>query len=210
MIHYRLLKSELTGDVYPIQVMSKAFKKEDLKKEITEKFGSIGAAIVDEVMRVISRRLADGNTVSIDNFGTFSLRLGINKVGVKDFDAVRSQDIRLNGVRFNAAKALRALTGDQSVHILKGNKANRTKTADDRWVLLYTYIIDNHIHRSIPFDELTITVADYRYITGCTDYTARKELSAFCNEGKLRVVPARRYKIYVLAKALSAEQDNVL
>lgn len=202
MIQYKLLKSELTGDVYPQQALSRTFKTDGMKKLITARYGAIGAAVVDDVVRIIGDRLADGDTVSLESLGTFSIRLGMNKTGVKDFDEVGPRDIAFNGIRFNAAKTLRSRVAEQGVHLIKGEKARRQVTADDRWAMLYGHILELHARYKTPFDEITVGVSDYRYITGCTDYTARKELAAFCLGGKLREIPARRYKIYVLAKAL--------
>ncbi len=203
MIQYKLLKSELTGDVYPIQVLSRTFKTDEMKKQIASRYGAIGAAVVDDMVRIIGDRLADGATVSLDNLGTFSIRLGMNKTGVKDFDEVGPRDIAFNGIRFNAAKSLRYRVSEQSVHIIKGEKVRRQISSDDRWAMMYGHILEIHARCKTTLNEITIAVSDFRYITGCTDYTARKELAGFCREGKLREIPARRYKIYVLAKSLT-------
>lgn len=199
MIHYKLLKSKLTGNVFPQQVMSQLFDTKLLKEKLAERYGSIAAAVLDEAVKLIGESLAEGRTVSIDDLGTFSLRLGMSKAGVKYFEDVRTQDIRLNGVRFNAAKSLRQRVARQEIHLQRGDKVRRTITAADRWTVLYSHILEEFVRLGTPVSEVTVSVSSYRFMTGCTDYTSRKELAQYCKEGKLRELTARHHKIYVLS-----------
>lgn len=52
------------------------------------------------------------------------------------------------------------------------------------------------------FAYTTTNATSYKMLTGCTGYTARKELKQFVAEGKLRRIPARRIKLYTLSSEL--------
>lgn len=49
---------------------------------------------------------------------------------------------------------------------------------------------------------VTTNATSYKMLTGCTAYTARKELEQFDAEGKLQRIPARRVKLYTLSQEL--------
>lgn len=198
MIRYKLLKAEMTGDVFPQQVETLPFTTKDLKESVRKRYGSMSAAVIDETLRIIAQQLGEGKTVSLEEFGSFSIRLGLDKKGIKDFEDVRTQDIRIKGIRFKAAKELRRQLSDQEIHLQKGDKQRRTITTGERWILLYDYIMKQYNEYATPFSEIVISVSTYRNLTGCTDYTARKELALFCEEGKLRMINAGKIKLYVL------------
>lgn len=202
MIRYKLLKSELTGDVYPQQVDSAPFDLEKLKEKLSQTYGGQAASVLDDAIDVIARRLSEGDTVSLDGLGTFSLRLGMRKKGVKHYEDVRSQDIRINGVRFNASQSLRQQIADQEIHLQPGDKQLRQVTADDRWCVLYSHMLDEFHRCRYPIADITVTVSSYRLLTGCTDYTARKELEIWCSKGRLRKIPVGKSLVYGLSEEL--------
>lgn len=96
MIQYKLLKSKLTGDVYAQQVESHPFTSNDLREKLKKEYGSIAIAVLDDTFSIITEELGEGKTVSLDEFGTFSIRLGITKKAVKDFKEVNTHDIKVN------------------------------------------------------------------------------------------------------------------
>ena len=198
MIRYKLLKTKLTGNVFPQQVESHPFSLDDLKEKVKKRYGTLSAAVIDETFQVMAEQLVDGNTVSIDNFGTFSLRLGMAKSDVKDFSDIRSQDIRVNGIRFKAAKQLRNGIEHQEIHLQQGDKVRRNVTTEDRWHLLHDYILEQQRNAHTHQTSNPITVSTYRNLTGCTDYTARKELALFAEEGRLREMSVGRVRCYTV------------
>ena len=198
MIKYKLLKTSLTGTVYPQQVETQSFTHDDLEELLRKRLGSIAPAVLNEAVQIISEKLACGNTVSIDGLGTFSIRLGMDKRNVTEYEDVRTQDIRISGVRFNAGKELREALGGVEIHVQHGAKVKREMTTDQRWVMIYDYMLQE-TDRS-GFATMSSTI--YQTITGCTAYTARKELEQFVAQGKLRAIPARRVKLYVLSTNL--------
>lgn len=199
MIRYKLMKTSLTGDVYPIQVDSQPFTSEDLKERLSRHYGPVSSAVLDDALRIIGRELGEGRSVTLDGFGSFSLRLGIGRDNVKDFDEVRTQDIRIKGIRFKAAKELRGELGDVEIHQVKGEKQRRSITTDDRWVALYDYVQKQAHAKGVRPADVFVTVAAYKYLTGATDYCSRKELAIFEKEGKLRRVAATKSCLYVLS-----------
>lgn len=201
MIRYKLLKTDLTGTIYPQQVETQSFTQEDMNDALRKRFGSIAPAIMSEAVRIISDKLADGNTVTIDGLGSFSIRLGMNKGNVTEFEDVRTQDIRINGVRFNACKELRRSLGDVDIHVQQGAKVRREVTTEQRWVMLYDQMLQEFNRTGYA----TTNSTSYRMLTGCTGYTARKELEQFVTEGKLRTIPARRVKLYTFTQELLAD-----
>lgn len=197
MIKYKLLKTKLTGNIFPQQVESQPFSLDNLKEKVRERYGALSAAVIDETFQVIAEQLANGNTVSIDNFGTFSLRLGMAKSDVKEYSDIRSQDIRINGVRFNAARLLRDGIGCQEIHLQQGDKVRRSITIEDRWHLLHDYLLEQQRHSPTLSSSIPVTVSTYRSLTGCTDYTARKELALFAKECRLREMRIGKTKCYI-------------
>lgn len=198
MIRYKLLKAQLTGTIYPQQVETVAFTQDDMDEALKNRFGSIAPAVLGEVVRIINRELADGNTVSIDGLGTFSVRLGMKNDNVTEFEDVRTQDIRINGVRFNASKELRDNLGSVDIHVQKGSAIRREITTEQRWVMLYDHMLQDFNRNGYA----TTNATSYRMLTGCTAYTARQELGKFVEEGKLQRIPARRVKLYTLSQEL--------
>lgn len=188
----------MTGDVYPQQVVSNHFGLDDLNKKLEEKFGPMSSIVMAEAIRIVSAQLAEGDTVSLDRLGTFSLRLGMRKRAVKEYDEVRSQDISVKGVRFNASRHLRNKIARQEVHILKGDSLLRSTTTTKRWVMFYARVLDDQARLDIPISEMSFSVSVYRMYTGCTDYTARKDLAQFCREGKMRDISTNSVKIYMI------------
>lgn len=198
MIRYKLIKAQLTDTIYPQQVESQPFTQEDMNKALKERFGSIAPAILSEAVRIISDELADGRSIAIEGLGTFSVRLGMKDENVTEFEDVRTQDIRINGVRFNACKELRQNLRRIDIHVQKGSTVLREKTTEQRWVMLYDQMLQDFNQTGYATTNATI----YRMLTGCTDYTARKELEQFVAEGKMQIIPARRVKLYTLSQTL--------
>ena len=198
MIRYKLLKAQLTGTIYPQQVESQSFTHKDLDEALKKRFGSIAPAVLSEAVRIVNDQLADGKTVTIDGLGTFSIRLGIKDENVTEFEDVRTQDIRINGVRFNACKQLRRNLGDVDIHVQKGSASRREITTEQRWVTLYDHMLQEFNRTGYA----TTNATSYKMLTGCTGYTARKELEQFVAEGKLRRIPTRRIKLYTLSSEL--------
>lgn len=198
MIRYKLLKAQLTGTIYPQQVETQSFTQKDMDEALKKRFGSIAPAVLSGAVRIINDELADGKTVAIDGLGTFSVRLGMNNEGVAEFADVRTQDIRINGVRFNASKELRRNLEYVDIHVQKGSAARREVTTEQRWVMLHNRMIQDFNR----IGYVTTNATSYKMLTGCTAYTARKELEQFDAEGKLQRIPARRVKLYTLSQEL--------
>lgn len=197
MINFKFLKSRLTGNVYPQQVDSKAFTTKHLEDKLRERYGSIAPSVIDDAFHIIGERLAEGCTVSIDSLGTFSLRLGISKPEAKDFDDVRTQDVKVKGVRFKVAKNVRCKVSRQSIHQVKD--INRTvSTTTIRWRVFLTQMIKDSENLSKPLSQLPVTVFLYRLYTGTTDYTARKDLAALCAQGLLTDISTAHTKMYII------------
>lgn len=201
MIRYKLLKAQLTGTIYPQQVESQSFTQKDMDEALKKRFGSIAPAVLSEAIRIVNDQLADGKTVAIDGLGTFSIRLGMKDKNVMEFEDVRTQDIRINGVRFNACKQLRQNLGDVDIHVQKGSASRREITTEQRWVMLYNTMLQGFNRTGYA----TTNATSYKMLTGCTGYTARKELEQFAEEGKLRRISARRIKLYTLSPKLIQE-----
>lgn len=198
MIRYKLLKAQLTGTIYPQQVESQSFTHKDMDEALKKRFGSIAPAVLSEAVRIVNDQLADGKTVAIDGLGTFSIRLGMKDDNVTEFEDVRTQDIRINGVRFNACKQLRLNLGGVDIHVEKGASIRREITTEQRWVTLYDHMLQEFNRTGYA----TTNATSYKMMTGCTGYTARKELEQFVAEGKLRRIPTRRIKLYTLSSEL--------
>lgn len=198
MIRYKLLKAHLTGSIYPQQVESQTFTQKNMEEALKKRFGSIAPAVLNEAVRIINDELADGKSITIDGLGTFSLRLGMKDENITEFEDVRTQDIRINGVRFNACKELRRNLGDVDIHVQKGSAVRREITTEQRWVMLYDHMLQE-LNR---VGYVTTNATSYKMLTGCTAYTARKELEQFEEEEKLRRIPARRVKLYTLSPEL--------
>ena len=205
MIRYKLLRAQLTGTIYPQQVESQPFTQKDMEEALKKRFGSIAPAVLSEAVRIIHDELADGKTVAIDGLGTFSLRLGMKDENITEFEDARSQDIRINGVRFNACKELRQSLEYVDIHVQKGSAIRRERTIDQRWAMLYDHLVQEFNRMGYA----TTNATSYKMLTGCTAYTARKELEQFEAEGKLRRIPARRVKLYTLSLELMGKQKNV-
>lgn len=200
MIKYKLQKNELTHCVFPQQVETHPFTLDDLKEIMRKRYGALSAAVIDDTFHTIAEKLTDGSTVSLDGFGFFSLRLGMAKKAVRDYEDVHSHDIRVNGIRFKAARQLRDSIEHQKVHQQQGDKVRRTITADERWHMLHDHLQHLRATPGFRLNEHPITIAIYRTLTGCTDYTARKELSAFVAEGRLREIRIGRVKGYTIGE----------
>ena len=118
MIRYKLLKAKLTGDVFPQQVETQPFCSNDLKEKLKKHYGAISAAVLDDAFCIIAHELGEGKTVSLEEFGSFSIRLGMSKKCVKDFKSVHTNDIKVKGVRFKPSKQLRLELDKQEIHLL--------------------------------------------------------------------------------------------
>lgn len=199
MIQYKLLKSKLTGDVYAQQVESHPFTSNDRREKLKKQYGSIAIAVLDDTFSIITEELGEGKTVSLDEFGTFSIRLGITKKAVKDFKEVNTHDIKIKGIRFKPSKVLKRELYSQEIHLQKGDTKRRKNTTDDRWVALYNYILEQMNTYGKPREDIVITTTLYRQLTNCTDYAARKELAQFCQEGSLHRIPTAKTLLYTLA-----------
>ena len=199
MIKYELLKTTLTGDVYAQQVESHPFTSKDLREKLKKEYGSIAIAVLDDTFSIITEELGEGKTVSLDEFGSFSIRLGITKKAVKDFKEVNTQDIKIKGIRFKPSKVLKRKLYSQEIHLQKGDTKRRKNTTDDRWVALYNYILEQMNTYGKPREDIVITTKLYRLLTNCTDYAARKELAQFCQKGYLRKINAPKSLLYTLS-----------
>lgn len=205
MIRYKLVKAQLTGTIYPQQVETQPFAQDDMNDALKKRFGSIAPAVLSEAVRIINEKLAEGYTVALDGLGTFSVRLGMTNENITEFEDVRTQDICINGVRFNASKKLRSSLADVDIHVQKGAAIRREITTEQRWVMLYDHMLQGLNRTGYATTNATL----YKMLTGCTDYTARKELEQFTKEGKLQCIPARRVKLYTFSqKLLNNANDN--
>lgn len=197
MIYIKFLKSQLTGNIYPQQVNTRPFTTDDLADKLRERYGSIAPIVIDDAFRIISDRLAEGYIVSLDRLGTFSLRLGIDKPEAKDFDDVRTQDVKFKGVRFNAAKRVRRNVERQSIHQVK-YPASRVSTTTTRWRVFLEQMLKDRDNLKKPLAQLPVTISLYRMYTGATDYTARKDLASLCDKGLLNDISTAHTKMYLI------------
>ena len=202
MIRYKLLKSQLTGTVYPQPVETVSFTQKDMERALEKRFGAVAPAVLNEAVRIICDKLAEGSNVAIDGLGTFSIRLGMRDEHAAAFEDVHTHDIRVSGVRFNAGKELRRKLEGTGIHLQKGAAVRREITAEQRWVMLY----DHMLQELDRVGYATINASSYSLLTGCTGYTARRELEQLVADGKLRSIPARRVKLYTLSQELLANR----
>ena len=197
MIYIKFLKSQLTGNIYPQQVNTRPFTAGDLADKLRERYGSIAPSVIDDAFRIISDRLAEGYIVSLDRLGTFSLRLGIDKPEAKDFDDVRTQDVKFKGVRFNVAKRVRRNVERQSIHQVKDH-GSRVSTTTTRWRVFLAQMLKDSDNLQKPLAQLPVTISLYRMYTGATDYTARKDLASLCDKGLLSDISTAHTKMYLM------------
>ena len=197
MIYIKFLKSQLTGNIYPQQVNPRPFTADDLADKLRERYGSIAPSVIDDAFRIISDRLAQGYIVSLDRLGTFSLRLGIDKPEAKDFDDVRTQDVKFKGVRFNVAKRVRRNVERQSIHQVKDH-GSRVSTTTTRWRMFLAQILKDSDNLNKPVSQIPVTISLYRMYTGATDYTARKDLTSLCAKGLLTDISTAHTKMYLI------------
>ena len=197
MIFIKFLKSQLTGNIYPQQVNTRPFTAGDLADKLRERYGSIAPSVIDDAFRIISDRLAEGYIVSLDRLGTFSLRLGIDKPEAKDFDDVRTQDVKFKGVRFNVAKRVRRNVERQSIHQVKDH-GSRVSTTTTRWRVFLAQILKDSDNLNKPVSQIPVTISLYRMYTGATDYTARKDLTSLCAKGFLNDISTAHTKMYLI------------
>lgn len=197
MIYIKFLKSQLTGNIYPQQVNTRPFTADDLADKLRERYGSIAPSVIDDAFRIISDRLAQGYIVSLDRLGTFSLRLGIDKPEAKDFDDVRTQDVKFKGVRFNVAKRVRCNVERQSIHQVK-DPVSRVSTTTTRWRVFLAQMLKDSDNLQKSLAQLPVTVSLYRMYTGATDYTARKDLTSLCAKGLLTDISTAHTKMYLI------------
>ena len=186
MIYIKFLKSQLTGNIYPQQVNTRPFTAGDLADKLRERYGSIAPSVIDDAFRIISDRL-----------GTFSLRLGIDKPEAKDFDDVRTQDVKFKGVRFNVAKRVRRNVERQSIHQVKDH-GSRVSTTTTRWRMFLAQILKDSDNLNKPVSQIPVTISLYRMYTGATDYTARKDLTSLCAKGLLNDISTAHTKMYLI------------
>lgn len=198
MINIKFLKSRMTGNVYPQQVDSQSFTTERLAEKLRERYGSIAPSVVDDAIDLIAKHLAEGNTVTLDRLGTFSLRLGIDKPEAKELDEVRTQDVRIKGIRFNAAKELRRTVGRQKIHRLKNAELLGSVSTNNRWNAFLVHLSKDSEALCKPLNQLPVTISLYRLYTGATDYTARKDLEKLCADGMLIDISTRQSKTYLV------------
>lgn len=197
MIYIKFLKSQLTGNIYPQQVNTRPFTADDLADKLRERYGSIAPSVIDDAFRIISDCLAQGYIVSLDRLGTFSLRLGIDKPEAKDFDDVRTQDVKFKGVRFNVAKRVRRNVERQSIHQVK-DPVSRVSTTTTRWRVFLAQMLKDSDNLQKSLAQLPVTVSLYRMYTGATDYTARKDLTSLCAKGLLTDISTAHTKMYLI------------
>ena len=197
MIYIKFLKSQLTGNIYPQQVDTRPFTTGDLADKLRERYGSIAPIVIDDAFRIISDRLAEGYIVSLDRLGTFSLRLGIDKPEAKDFDDVRTQDVKFKGVRFNVAKRVRRNVERHSIRQVK-DPSRRVSTTTTRWRVFLAQMLKDSDNLQKPLAQLPVTISLYRMYTGATDYTARKDLTSLCAKGLLTDISTAHTKMYLI------------
>ena len=198
MIYIKFLKSHLTGNIYPQQVDLRPFNAKDLADKLRDRYGSVAPIVVDDALRIIADHLAEGFIVSLDRLGTFSLRLGIDKPEAKDFDEVRTQDVKIKGVRFSAAKRVRRKVAMQSIHQVDDPGLRVSTTTTIRWRVFLAQMLKDSDNLKKPVTQIPVTITLYRMHTGATDYTARKDLAALCAEGLLTDISTAHAKMYLI------------
>ncbi len=195
MIYVKFLKSQLTGNIYPQQVNSQPFTTKTLAEKLRQRYGSVAPCVVDDAISLIGEHLAEGDTVTLDRLGTFTLRLGVNK----KTDDVRTQDVVVRGIRFNAARTLRRKVARQSIHRLKAAEHCSSTTTTIRWRVFLAQMFKDSDNLSKPVTQLPVTVSLYRMYTGATNYTARKDLTRLCADGLLTDISTAHATMYLVS-----------
>lgn len=203
MINIKFLKSHLTGNIYPQQVDSHSFTTEDFAEKLRQRYGSVAPCIVNDMISLIGERLAGGDTVTLNRLGTFSLRLGVSKQS----DDVRTQDVKVKGIRFTAAKTLRSKVSRQNIHRVKEAEHCNSTTTIIRWNVFLTHMFKDSENLGKPINELPVTVNLYRLYTGATDYTARKDLAKLCADGMLTSISTAHAKVYLIPTHISSNES---
>lgn len=194
MINIKFLKSHLTGNIYPQQVDSHSFTTDDLAGKLRQRYGSVAPCVVDDMISLIGERLTGGDTVTLNRLGTFSLRLGTGK----STDDVRTQDVKVKGIRFTAAKTLRSKVSRQHIHCVKESARSLSTTTTIRWNMFLTHIFKDSEDLGKPVGQFIVNVALYRLYSGATDYTARKDLAKLCADGVLTDISTAHSRMYLI------------
>ena len=102
---------------------------------------------------------------------------------------LRSESVRFKNVNFRCCQQLKKTLKTMPLTRMKSS-GRRAPGMADREELLFRYLDENSY----------ITVRSYRYLTGLSDYSARKDLSALVASGRLVKGGSRLFAIYTLPK----------
>ena len=132
---------------------------------------------------LVAENLQGGNNVEIEGLGFFSVSLK-SRPGM-DKKELRSESVHFKNVNFRCCQALKDRLKTMPLSRIREEKC-RTFSDEEKDRRLQWYM-DRH-----PY----ITVLKYRSLNGCSDYTARKELAGFVEEGTLEAGGTRHMSIY--------------
>lgn len=132
---------------------------------------------------LVAENLRSGNNVEIEGLGFFSVSLQSRPV--MDKKELRSESVHFKNVNFRCSQTLKDRLKTMPLTRLKEEKL-RTFNDDEKYRRLQWYM-DRH-----PY----ITVMNYRGLNGCSDYTARKDLAGFVENGTLEETGTRHIAIY--------------
>ena len=86
------------------------------------------------------------------------LRLGFDKPEGKDFDDVRTHDVKFKGVRFNVAKRVRRNVERQSIHQVKA-PVSIVSTTTTRWRVFLAQMLKDSDNLQKSLAQLPVTVS---------------------------------------------------
>lgn len=199
MIRFKFIKSELTGTPFPRQDGSVSFTTDDLKNEVAKRHGPSAASIIDDALRILCEQIGSGKCVTLNEIGTFSIRLGIKaeSAGKENPD---TKDVQIKGVRLNASKSIMDRLGKCHLHHDKVTEVMSHKSLDDRWLLLYDHILQES--ERVGHSLVPITIKTYMAVCGATYYKAKQELKQLEEKGKLQRLPGKHVQQYIINPSL--------
>lgn len=133
---------------------------------------------------LVAEQLRDGYNVEVEGLGFFSVALASRPV--MDKKELRSESVHFKNVNFRCCQELKNKL--KTMHLSRVPEGKRRTFSDEEKYRRLQWYMDRN-----PY----ITVLQYRSLTGCSDYMARKELAAFVEDGTLEITGTRHISIYV-------------
>ncbi len=179
---------------------------EMLAKKVRSHYRALGEGevmgIVFNLIEAIKESLASGHTVSIDEFGTFSLGIGLRNEksmvvadnGESETPEPNARSIAIKSIHFRAAKHMISdIDNKCQLYREPGGTAHihrSTLTREQRIRLAVDYINDHGFMR----------LSDYAILTGVSRAVASRHLSDFVHDSAVPITTngVRSHKLYVL------------